>query len=447
MRPVVRPPLRLPVLLAAAASPILLAYGILLRQFVAIPLLDDYPSILEFAEHFQQLPSASQKVLYLAAAQSNEYKLIFLHALIALQLIAVQHLNFSFLVAVGNLLPLLILVILWLNAFRDEPELSHRLLLFLPVPFLLFQLNYAEAFDWALGSLQNLGVVAFALLSLHLLLRPGWVSFAGATSAAALACTASAGGFLLAPIGALALLSRRRYTAAVVWSIPFLLMSLLYLYKYVRLPYGPHAGAPAMLLFFLSFLGSAYEDMHHRPVPYLSVVLGIASLCAFVAALRHHSRRDPTFLFLSTVFFLGTAGLATVGRAGMGLETSLSARYKIYSDLMLIVTYIALAERTRNSSRLSGPQGNRGQRFTAAALALAISLCAASDIAGYHFLSKRKAQLIRGLQQYQASSGTSSPILNPNATQSAGITYLQEEARTSLTRSLQSGLYTTPALP
>jgi len=66
MRPVVRPPLRLPVLLAAAASPILLAYGILLRQFVAIPLLDDYPSILEFAEHFQQLPSASQKLLSLA---------------------------------------------------------------------------------------------------------------------------------------------------------------------------------------------------------------------------------------------------------------------------------------------------------------------------------------------------------------------------------------------
>lgn len=436
---------RLPPLLAIACLPVLSAYAILLRLSVPIPLLDDYPAILRFAEHFQEQPSRLQKLLYLAAAQHTDYKLLLVHSVVALQLVFLHHVSLSFLIGAGNLAPLLILLVLWANAFRKQRNLSQRLFLFLPVPFLLFQLNYAEAFDWAMGSLQSLGVIAFALLSIHLLLRSGRTSLVLATAAAVLAVSASASGFLLMPIGCLALFLRRCYRAMLVWCIPFAAMLLVYNYRYVRVPAPAHAGAPQMALFFLSFLGSAYENMHHRPLPNLSILLG-AVLCAALAySLRNRRCRDHLFHTLSTLFIFGTAALVTLGRSGMGLEASLSGRYKIYSDLLLILTYLVLAECALGKSQVGLTPASRC--LAMASMTMATLLFAASGIAGYKLLSRRRGQLVEGLRQYEASSAMATPMLSPNGAVGPGFADLQENARSSLTRAIRLGLYRAPILP
>jgi hypothetical protein len=57
--------------------PGIVAFGILYRQALSLPYQDDYGTILAFAADYKQLPSLTTKALYIATAQSNEYKLGF----------------------------------------------------------------------------------------------------------------------------------------------------------------------------------------------------------------------------------------------------------------------------------------------------------------------------------------------------------------------------------
>ena len=152
-------------LACAVCLPPLLVYAILFREALAIPILDDYHAVLGFSLHLVQLHSAQDKLLYVIAAQHDEYKLIFEHAVMAAQLALVHHISISFLVTLGNLMLLPIAYACWRNYFAGKSDLRIRLALFLPISFLLFQLNYAETLDWSMGSLQNVAVIAFAFLS------------------------------------------------------------------------------------------------------------------------------------------------------------------------------------------------------------------------------------------------------------------------------------------
>ena len=444
MSPASSRPLRIASLFAIAALPVLCAYAVLLQQFTSIPLLDDYPAILGFAQSFVAEPSPWQRLVYTLTAQHNEYKLILVHSVVALQLTLLHRVDLTSLILLGNLAPAVILFILWRNAFRYDAEIANRLLLFLPVPFLLFQLNYAEAFDWAMPTLQNLGVIAFSLLTIHLLLGRRRASISWAIIAAVMACSASAGGFLLAPIGLLLLLSRRRRAAALLWCASFVPVLLLYAYRYVQPVATLSAGWGLRLLFFFSFLGSAYENMHHRPLPYLSILLGVGLCVAFSIAVRKRIDRAQPFLFYATLYVLGTAVLVTVGRAGMGLEASLSSRYKIYSDLLQILLYLFFINRGRDF--VPAVEQPTPARYVATVMVIAVVLCASSDVAGYKLLAKRRHQILEGMRQYEASAGALTPMLNPNEITDASFAGLQEEARVLLTTSIQRRIYRPPQI-
>ena len=66
--------------------PGIVAYGILYRQALPLPYQDDYGTILAFAADYEQLPSITTKLLYIATAQSNEYKLAFDHSIMAAEM-------------------------------------------------------------------------------------------------------------------------------------------------------------------------------------------------------------------------------------------------------------------------------------------------------------------------------------------------------------------------
>jgi len=91
-------------LVLAALLPAIVAYGILYRQALSVPYQDDYEAILAFATAYKQLPTLKQKALEIAAEQHNEYKLVFEHSIVAAELEFTHHLNFAFLIALGDLL-------------------------------------------------------------------------------------------------------------------------------------------------------------------------------------------------------------------------------------------------------------------------------------------------------------------------------------------------------
>src|SRR5271170_5961300 len=84
-------------LVFAVLLPAIVAFGILYRRALVVPYTDDYDAVLAFAVRYGQLPTFKTKVLEIATAQHNEYKLAFEHAILATELELTHHLNFAFL--------------------------------------------------------------------------------------------------------------------------------------------------------------------------------------------------------------------------------------------------------------------------------------------------------------------------------------------------------------
>lgn len=411
-------------------------YAELLHGFTTIPLADDYTALLKFATEWRFLPTLPQRFLHLLAAQDGDYKLLLDHAAVALDMALTGRIHLAAYLLLGNLLLLVVLWTLWQSTTPNEPVLWRRLLLFTPVTFLLFQLNYAETLDWAMGGLQNLAVIAFAFLSLHLLLRN---SIPAASIAAILACCGSANGFLLLPIGTVLLLRRRNWSMLLCWCASFAIAAAAYLYRLDILP-KKRVGLPALLHFLLSFLGGGVENMSGKPIAGASLMLGLALLLFLAYVFFRRIDRAAPFAACACIWVLLTAALVTLGRSGFGANFALSGRYKIYADLLLVFAYLfALTLRRRRT----GP-GHTGKSLFTAALLGSIAMCIASDIAGVHLLQQRRARLQADIATYLRSNGTASPMQDTSAPPHVGYTPIEIAARDILNAARAQGIYTLP---
>lgn len=117
-------------------------YVILLGHAVNIPLRDDYGAILNFLNHMATLGGG--RTAYLLAAQWNEYKPVFQHLVVWLQFVLLGHIDFRITCALGNGFVIPLAFILWKMFLSDMMDLTARMVLFIPVTLLLFQLQYIE---------------------------------------------------------------------------------------------------------------------------------------------------------------------------------------------------------------------------------------------------------------------------------------------------------------
>jgi hypothetical protein len=223
-------------LLITVVLPPVVAFGILYRQRISVPYHDDYAVILAFANDYRQLHGFTSKALDVATTQSNDYKLGFVHFVIALDLELTGRLNFGFLTTLWNFLLLAIAYLLWRRVYRgDGKAINQQLLEFVPVSLLFFALTYWESQNWAMAGLQNLSVIMFSLLAIYFLNPKGtkslpfWILLL-ASGSAVLAAFSSANGFLLAPVGLFLLLRRKAVVGAAVWCAGFVLPFAAYRY-------------------------------------------------------------------------------------------------------------------------------------------------------------------------------------------------------------------------
>jgi hypothetical protein len=225
-----------------------------------------------------------------------------------------------------------------------------------------------------------------------------------------------------------------------LWTAVFCMMLALYLYHYVYPPPLPHTAFGWKVLFFLSFSGGAVENMHGWPVPHLAIFVGAAICLVFADAVRTRYREVNPFAFFSTIWIFLSAMLVAAIRIAMGLQLSLSGRYKIYCDLLLIFCYAYLAQRLRTSSMTQ--MRRRTMYFGAVSIIVLFSL--GSDVVGYKLLEKRRQRVLDGISQYLANPAATTPMINPNETTSPEMQLDQEQARVRLNRALQTGIYALP---
>jgi hypothetical protein len=415
-------------LVLMALFPVIAALAILYRQAPSVPYQDDYGAILEFASDYEQLNSWKEKLLDIATRQSNEYKLGFEHSIVASELELTHHLNFGFLMALGNLFLLPIAWLLWLTYADDKAEAGRRLLQFLPISFLFFSLTYWENLDWTMTGLQNTPVILFSLLAIYLLCRrahPLWACFA-----AMLACFTSANGFLLGPVGLMILLPRRAYATTIAWCASFVPPLAAYLYHY-RAPV-PVVMHPLFYitrpLFFCAVLGCAI------PFRWLAVLLGVVLLAIFSLAIRSRFDRSNPAGFYFGVWIVATSALVAWVRGVIGVY--IASRYSLYSILMLICCYSFLARYL--PERFPGFE----RRFYFTSLVVAIIIFVSANLDAYQKLQARRRMILTGIELYRANPEVNSPMIDPLVE----VTVPREKAleQAILTRSIQNHIYTLP---
>jgi hypothetical protein len=426
------------VLLIAVLAPVIAAFGILWMQAYAAPFEDDYHALLGFAGEFEQQHSVKDKVLLVAAAQHTEYKLVFEHAVVGVELGLTHRLNFSFLETVGDLFLLPIGWLLWLTYGGSGRGLRsgsfrERLVRFLPVSLIFFGLAYWETLNWAMAGLQNLPVIFFSFLAIYLLVggegfvesqvskaRPGALTrlvgygrdggagrLVSACAAGALAAFSSANGFLVAVVGAWILLRRRSYWACVAWGVSFVIPLAAYLYHYVpvpRLTGGLYYVARP--LEFFAFLGMAAGSFWGaRPSNWVgAILLGFAVAGVVAWALKSgYVRVNPVGVYWTVWVLLSALPVAWV-RGSTGVV--IASRYSIYSCLMLVFCYAFLADRA------GAKQVGWWRFFYPAAVVTAVAFCLLKDGEAWTKLGERKETIRAGMAHYEENRGVNSPLID-----------------------------------
>lgn len=425
-------------------------YGILFGGLINLPYQDDYDALMTFVNKVVQAKGAEAKIGYFLASQHCEYKLFFVQAVAWGQFAVKGRLNFAELCVLGDSAVLVLALILWRMFLPRERDLAKRLAFFVPVAWLLFQLQYFETLNWAMASLQNLWVLVFALGTIWCLPRTGRSAYASAAVLYVLAVATSGNGFFLLPIGMLVLLARRQWARAAGWLTISAVCIAAYIYHYNTMSsLSPlHRSEFSALLDFrpdyaLAFIGNAAAI--GGPTPFwtgVSLALG-AGLLAFFGwvARRGYARRNPAvccsvlFLFLTAV---GVAGM----RSDFGVNQSLESRYTIYGALFVIMAWTVAVEEF--PAQRSEPLLQNGPYLTMVVFTVVFAL--AMDDVGYLNLAQRERALIGGMAAFERTSASRSPEgpVPSYPYPDKILTLLCQRARGIMGESKQLGVYEPP---
>jgi hypothetical protein len=433
--------------------PALFFYAILFAWNVDLPCGDDY-DILGFVLHLRSLPGIGARLLAVLTDQHNEYKIMLGHALFALQYKLVGHVSFSILNVIGDMGIFWLALVLWRMFLPAQPNNALRLALFVPVCWLLFQLSYAETLNAAEPAIQNLYILVFSFLAFDLLTRPDRRSFLCSLLCLVLAITASGNGFITGFIGTLYLgRNGHRLGRLSAWIGAITGMAALYAYHYnVMASQGDKHGSifAAMLdlkvLYIVSFLGSIGELAHFAPhisVFSGSLILGF-TLCLLYLYLMVRGKLSTNAAVNSAVLFIFLTGVGVAGlRSGLGVEQSLSSRYRIYSSLLLILTWFLISERHLQhlQGRLARNWFYLGGCFSAVVISLLL------DVQGYHFIVVRKDATVQGMRLYENPTNATDQSGPMVVDRKSGISFTPEvnlAARELLGRSIAAGIYNPP---
>jgi hypothetical protein len=394
-------------LMGIVLAPILAFYGMLARETVNIPFLDDYSGVLGFVSGWVRLGSVREKVFGILTSQHNEYRPMFGNGLYVLQYLLFRHINFAALSTLGDLALLPLVFVIYRMWIEDSRQIRERLLPFISVPWLIFQFQYYSLLSWPASTLQNIPVVLFSLLTIYLLSTDGQKTFCISLVALLLAIGSSGNGFFVIPLGCLMLIQFRRPARLAYWLSASVAMLALYLYRYnfhssqARADHSVisslHHISP---LYALSFLGASIAG-HGSYIP--AAVLG-GCLCAiFVYAMVDKFYASSPAIFYSMCFILITALAVSGLRSDLGTAQGLVSRYRIYSNLLLVFLYLyGIGKLYRTSSAEEWKRGAPVRHTAMATIAImAIGFNIGSNYAGFKLLRTRTELTKEGLCRWE----------------------------------------------
>lgn len=322
-------------LYTAAAFPVLFYFFNVFHFAQNVPVTDDYESILNFMNTYYRTESFNEKIQLLFSSY-NQHRLL----LLRLSCLAVYQLNgfldLRMLNYIGNL-TMLLLFLLILKSVKHK--LDGKTLL--PVSYLLFVLIY-----WDLIFLPmictSMYVIPFSLLTIFFYIRKKYALFAFFFLIALF--SNGSGIFSLFTVTLYVLFMERNW-------LKFGLLLAFFLLLFAWYADGANAAHAGMLFSFhtiiqimacfFAFLGAVFQLPGYDIV---AIVFGMILFVYFLWMVKVKYYQHNAVVFFFMVFIVLTAAVVALNRYQLGIENAVSPRYKLYSLLLLIFSYISFVE-------------------------------------------------------------------------------------------------------
>jgi len=311
------------------------------RYAINIPKWDDH-AFKATLLNFDKADSFGGKV-YEIYRQHNEHRVALTRLVSVIDYKIFGHLNFEHLMFFGNLA---LLVIWWLLTRFFKP-LPGAVWYALPIATLWFSLAFWENTFWGMAAVQNLWVVAWAVLTFWRLSR-GDKYWWWAIPMAFIGVFTSGNGILILPLALGVLLLQKRWKIAVIWAVFSILSIALYFWDYQSPPTDLSATGSfqSFIRGFLLFCGSIFEGLPFGNFPFqmplwfgaLSLFVSLSMLLYILRSYwkRHFVLNEFDYFYLGGVAFaLVTALIVNYSRTGLGSDIMLLSRYKLYSALLV----------------------------------------------------------------------------------------------------------------
>jgi hypothetical protein len=329
-------------------------YFIVLNKAVNVPFTDDFDDGLKSILECTAPGNGLMDKLRLVFAQYNEHRIVMNRLIYLADYALFGQLNFRHLSFFGNACLIFILGLLFLAVFT-EYRLPQKMLYFLPVPFLIFQLHYWEFPVWGMAAIQNLYVLFFALLSFYAIQRSPahWGWFVTACAAAAIATFSNGNGILTFVVGAPVFALTKQYRRLGIWVAVAVVTASLYFRDYQRPANIPPmlatlSTAPGQVVdFFFSVTGSDVPTWLAYPFRGGVGILGLFTVLFAYAAYRQRLKASLMALMVVAFIYL-TCLSAAAARSGFGVLQALSPRYGILPVMLWVGLYVLAVESLTN---------------------------------------------------------------------------------------------------
>jgi hypothetical protein len=334
--------------------PILIFYWVVVYMCVDAPFQDDIDALLEPTVSLRKAGislSESWKIIY---TQDDERRIV-MDRLVALTLDKVfGYLDLRFIIILGASILLAYTAVLW-QIFRQA---GFSLLFFLPVPWLLFNVQFYDAIFWSMIPLQHVAVFVWGFVAIFFLTKTGSAAALLSLVFAVVSIYSDVSGSFLFPVGVLVLIAQRRWQFLATWTVVVGLVVFLY-FNHLEVPaYRPslaeNLSQPISILTTVLALPGLWTDPGPA-FPFklragIAMAVGLISIVfvlilLYRAAIRIYTKRNEPgtaeLFVLGALCFLGiTFATLALGRASYGLDTVFTTRYRHMYVHWLIMMYV-----------------------------------------------------------------------------------------------------------
>ncbi len=336
------------------AIPVVIFYAAVFAMSVNAPFQDDFDGLLEPVLLLKTGQHNWGEFWNMIYAQDDERRIV-VDRLIAYGIFKLTgELNLKAMVIAGafNLLVLVFVLYRWFKDTRTS------WLLFLPIPWLLFNVQFYETVFWAMIPFQHLAVFVWAVLTVWMLSRDSAAAFGAALITAVLTIYADVSGNFILPAGALVLAARQNWRLLAIWVALIGLVAWYYFSGLVIPEYRPkfsdNFSNPLLLVSVLTTLFGIWSD----PGPTfpmivregVSLAVGLAFLIFTLIVLARVActlLKDKKPLDKNDAFLWGAIGFTGIvlavlasGRASEGLESIFKPRYRHMYMIWLLFVYL-----------------------------------------------------------------------------------------------------------